>query len=217
MPTTTTTTTTTAPVGTTTETVTVTAPDEGVPPPAEAKAAEAAAGPVPESPGDPVDVKGKVAIVTGASRGIGAACAVHLGKAGVKVVLAARSMGVLEEVKATIEAAGGEATIVKCDVAIASDVAATFKHAIDTYGGVDFVYANAGFEGDTSVDIASIADDEMQKVININVMGYLYTLKYAVKAFRERGAGCIVFTSSIASIIPRHMAMAGGIIQNFIP
>ena len=46
---------------------------------------------------------------------------------------------------------------------------------------------------------------------------YLYTLKYAVKAFRERGAGAIAFTSSIASIIPRHMAMTGGILRNFIP
>jgi hypothetical protein len=46
---------------------------------------------------------------------------------------------------------------------------------------------------------------------------YLYTLKYAVKAFRERGSGAIAFTSSIASIIPRHMAMTGGVIQNFIP
>ena len=169
--TTTTTTTTTSAGSTTTETVTTTtSPDEGVPP-------AATAGPVPDSPGDPVDVKGKVAIVTGASRGIGAASALHLGTNGLKVVLAARSVSALEEVKAAIEAAGGEASCVKCDVTVASEVAAMFQHAKDTYGGVDFVYANAGYEGNTSVDITEIEDDEMFNVININTMGYVRLCK----------------------------------------
>ena len=163
---------------TTTETVTVTtSPDEGVPP-------AATAATVPDSPGDTVDVKGKVAIVTGASRGIGAASALHLGTNGLKVVLAARSVSALEEVKAAIEAAGGEASCVKCDVTVASEVAAMFQHAKDTYGGVDFVYANAGYEGDTSVDITEIEDDEMFNVININTMGYVRLCQSSVHCSR---------------------------------
>ena len=81
--------------------------------------------------------------------------------------------------------------------------------------------ANAGYEGDTSIDIAAIPDEEIQKIININIMGYLYTLKYAVPAFRARGGGAIAFTSSVGAIVPRHMALAdeagGGMIKKIIP
>ena len=186
---------------------------EGVPPTAPAA--------IPDSPGAPVDVKDKVAIVTGSSRGIGAATALVLGKAGIKVVLAARSVGALEGVKAEIEAAGGTASVIKCDVTVASEVAAVFEHATKIFGGVDFVYANAGYEGNTTQDIANTADEEIFNVININIMGYMYTLKYAVKAFRARGGGAIAFTSSVGAILPRHMAVGdeagGGLIKKVIP
>jgi hypothetical protein len=75
------------------------------------------------------------------SRGIGAATALHLAAAGIKVVLAARSMDALESVKAKIEAAGGAASVIKCDVTDPKQVAAVFEHATSTYGGVDFVCA----------------------------------------------------------------------------
>ena len=92
---------------------------------------------------DVVELAGKVAVITGASRGIGEATAINLAKAGVKVVLAARTLKGLEGVKAAIDADGGTASVVTCDVTKAADVRATFEHAIATYGGVDFVFANA--------------------------------------------------------------------------
>jgi len=64
--------------------------------------------------------------------------------------------------------------------------------------------AGTRYEGDLA-DITEIDDDEMFKIVNINVMGYLYTMKYAFIAFKERGGGAIIFTSSIASIVPLQM------------
>ena len=93
-----------------------------------------------------VELSGKVAVVTGASRGIGEATSHVLAERGVKVVLASRSTKALEGVKAAIEAKGGTATVAKCDVTKAADVKATFEHAKTTYGGVDFVFANAGYK-----------------------------------------------------------------------
>jgi len=73
-------------------------------------------------------------------------------------------------------------------------------------------------EGNTEVDISELDDAEMFKIININIMGYLYTLKHAVKAFRARGGGAIAFTSSVGAIIPRHMAVGDeGMIKKIIP
>jgi len=131
------------------------------------------------------------------------------------VVLAARSVDKLNALKAEIEAAGGTAIVAKCDVTVPSEVRGAFELAKATWGGVDFVYANAGYEGDL-VDITEIDDDEMFKIVNINVMGYLYTMKYAFIAFKERGGGAIVFTSSIASIVPLQMTQVP-IMKTMVP
>jgi NAD(P)-dependent dehydrogenase (short-subunit alcohol dehydrogenase family) len=157
--------------------------------------------------GEQMDVAGKVALVTGASRGIGEATARVLGAAGIKVVLAARSVDKLEAVQAAIEAGGGTASATKCDVTNAAEVKAAFNFATETYGGVDFVFANAGWEG-TGTVMEDTEDDEIKQVVDINILGYLYTMKYAIKAFKARGAGAMIFVSSVGAIIPRHMNVA---------
>lgn len=164
-----------------------------------------------------IDVKGKVVVVTGASRGIGEATARVLGAAGMKVVLAARSVDKLENVKSAIVSAGGEASAIKCDVSVASEVKAMIDFASDTYGGVDFVFANAGWEGYGKV-LEETPDDEIEKVIDINILGYLYTMKYAIKAFKARGGGAIIFVSSVGAIIPRHMFLGDeGAMRTVVP
>ena len=164
-----------------------------------------------------MDVKGKVVIVTGASRGIGEATARVLGKAGMKVVLAARSTGKLAQVKNAIEGEGGTAAHVKCDVSKAADVKAMFEFATKTFGGVDFVFANAGWEG-TGKPLEETPDEEIAQVIDININGYLYTMKYALKEFKARGGGAIIFVSSVGAILPRHMIEGDeGMVRTVVP
>jgi NAD(P)-dependent dehydrogenase (short-subunit alcohol dehydrogenase family) len=168
------------------------------------------------SAGDIIDVKGKVALVTGASRGIGAEVAKHLAENGIKVVITARSTGKLNEVKAEIEAAGGSAAAFKVDVTKPEEVKAAYEFATETYGGVDFVFANAGWEG-TGKPLEETPDDEILAVTNINIVGYMYAFKYGIPAMLARGGGSIIFTGSVAAIVPRHMAAAAPLIKTVLP
>lgn len=158
--------------------------------------------------GDVVDVKDKVAIITGASRGIGEATARHLGANGIKVVLAARGVDKCQAIADEIVKAGGVASAVKCDVKIEADIEAAFKHAADTYGGVDFVFANAGVEGDDMTEIDECDINGAKHIWDVNIMGVWCTLKHATKALKARGGGAFVATSSIAAIVPRDLMQA---------
>ena len=151
-----------------------------------------------------VDLAGKVALVTGASRGIGAECAKHLASRGMKVVLCARSMGALEAVVAEITAAGGTASAFHLDATVEVDHAAAFAFAKETYGPVYAAYANAGV---APVDIVmKQAEDltltEIQQVLVVNQMHATMVFVEAFKHFKENGGGVWLVTSSIAAGMP---------------
>ena len=147
------------------------------------------------------ELRGKAAIVTGASRGIGAAAARELAAAGVKVVLAARSAAQLEDVVAEIEAAGGEATAVACDVSRYPDVEGAVQTCLERYGKLDILVNNAGV-----VDpVARLADSDPEswgKAIDINVKGVYHGLRAAIPVMEKAGAGVIVNISSGAANNP---------------
>ena len=70
----------------------------------------------------------------------------------------------------------------------------------------------------TGKDLEETDDDEIEKVIDINILGYLYTMKYAFKAFKARGGGAIIFVSSVISILPRHMFLGDeGPMRTIVP
>ena len=98
----------------------------------------------------------KVALITGASSGIGRATAHAFAAKGASVVLAARRQEELDSLVAEIEAGGGKATAIKTDVSKANDVEQMVAHAIDTFGRLDYAVNNAGIEG----QIANIVDLE---------------------------------------------------------
>jgi NADP-dependent 3-hydroxy acid dehydrogenase YdfG len=96
-------------------------------------------------------VIGKVALITGGSRGIGEASARTLAKAGITVVLAARSEVEMKKIVSDVAALGGKAAYVVCDVAKESDLENAVSFCEKTFGGVDFIFANAGWEGPLNV------------------------------------------------------------------
>src|SRR5581483_4928365 len=96
-------------------------------------------------------LKGKTALVTGASQGIGRACAVALAAAGAKVALAARNEAKLNEVAAEIASAGGAAAVLALDIASEESIKACAKAAISHFGSIDILVNNAGITRDTLV------------------------------------------------------------------
>jgi len=142
-------------------------------------------------------LQGKVAIVTGASKGIGAAIAVALGAEGASVVVNyASSAEGAAEVVASIIRAGGKALAVQGDMAKADDVHRLFAAVKDTYGRLDILVNNAGvykFE-----PLEEISETEFHRQFNLNVLGPILAIQEAVKMFGEEG-GNIINMSSVAS------------------
>ncbi len=145
------------------------------------------------------DLSGQVALITGASRGIGEAAARSLSKYGAKVVLAARSVGDIERIAADIRDAGGEASAVACDVSSYEDVTGAVRHCVDTFGGIDILVNNAG----VIEPISRIEDSDPEawgKVIDINVKGVYYGIRAVVPLMLAKGSGTIVNISSGAAV-----------------
>jgi len=145
-------------------------------------------------------LQGKVAVITGASSGIGMVTAKQLAKKGMSVVLLARRAEKLDEVVKEIKTAGGEAVAKTCDVENPVSIEWGFEFAKEKYGGVDFVFVNAGVEGGLLKEaLVDQGDASLHTLFSINVIGAVETLKYAVKAFELRGGGTIAFSSSVVS------------------
>lgn len=146
-------------------------------------------------------LKNKVAIVTGASSGIGRATAQLLAARGASVVLAARRMQDLSDLADEIIAKGGSATAVQTDVSKSDDVQRMVTHAIDTYGRLDIAVNNAGTEGVLGA-ITDIADADWDRAIDTNLRGCFLCLKHEAKAMLEAGnGGSIVNIGSVNSFL----------------
>lgn len=146
-------------------------------------------------------LNGKVAIVTGASKGIGAAIATGLAAAGAAVVVNyASSRQGAERVVAAIKGAGGRAVSVQGDVAQAADVRGLFAAAKASFGGADILVNNAGvfrFE-----PIEAVTEAEFHRQFDINVLGIVLATQEAVRHFGPEG-GSIINISSVASFNPQ--------------
>ena len=146
-------------------------------------------------------MKDKVALVTGASSGIGRATAAAFAAKGAKVVLAARRQEELDSLVAEIESGGGKATAIKTDVSKAQDVERMVDHAIDTYGRLDYAVNNAGIEG-AIANIVDLAEDDWDSVLDINLKGNYLCLRYEARAMLAGGhGGAIVNVGSVNSFL----------------
>ena len=146
-------------------------------------------------------MNGKVALITGASSGIGRATAEAFAARGAKVVLAARREPELAALTSEIEARGGSATFVITDVAIAKDVERMVAHTMETFGRLDYAVNNAGIEG-RLVAIADLPEHEWDRVLDTNLKGVFLCLKCETRAMLAGGrGGAIVNVGSVKSFL----------------
>ena len=143
------------------------------------------------------DLTGKVAIVTGASSGLGVQFAKALINQGAKVALVARRVQRLEEVKADIEAMGGECDIFPCDVCDSKAVEQMVKKVCDRFGTIDILVNNAGVASDVAT--INMSDEEWQRVINPNLNGVFYVGREVAKVMVAKNYGKIINIGSIHS------------------
>jgi 3-oxoacyl-[acyl-carrier protein] reductase len=145
-----------------------------------------------------IDLSGQVALITGASQGIGAAIARRLADAGATVVLAARTGEAISRNAAAICAEGGRASAIVTDVSRYDDVAAAVAHCLDEYGRLDILVNNAGL----IEPIARLAESdpiEWGRVADINYKGVYHGLRAALPVMLARGSGIVVNISSGAA------------------
>ncbi len=146
------------------------------------------------------DFSGKVAIVTGAARGIGAAYAAALAEAGAAVVLADISEEAGQQAAADIRAGGGRAGFVRTDVSDPESAAAMAAFAADQFGGIDYLVNNAAIYGDMQLDLLLTVDwDYYKRFIGVNMHGALACIRACYRQMAGRGGGAIVNQSSTAA------------------
>jgi 3-oxoacyl-[acyl-carrier protein] reductase len=138
---------------------------------------------------------GQVAVVTGAGRGIGRAIALALGRSGAAVVCAARTRSEIEEVAGRIEAEGGRALAVPCDVTVRDRVDALFERAAAHFGGVDLTVLNAGGLLSRG-SVCEAEPDAWVATIELNLLSAYYGARAAVPYLRARGGGKILTVGS---------------------
>ncbi|TFI54555.1 SDR family oxidoreductase [Mastigocladus laminosus UU774] len=158
---------------------------------------------------------GKVALVTGASSGIGQATAIAFAHAGAKVVVASRRIVEGEETTRSIQEAGGEAIFVKTDVSKASEVETLVDKTLEVYGRLDYACNSAGIPA--AGPLMDVSEEDWDQVFNVNLKGTWLCLKYEIKAMLKQGGGAIVNIGSVGGVVgvagyASYSATKGGII-----
>ena len=153
----------------------------------------------PYAPAADRSMDGRVALVAGASKGIGAATAEAFAGAGAAVVLAARDAAALEKVAEQIRDRGGRATAVRTDVSDAGSVRHLVEATLDRYGRLDAAFNNAT-DGPLPAPLAEIDPAEFDRGIATNVRGTFLGMKYQIAAMLRTGGGTIVNMASLAGI-----------------
>ncbi|KZS46435.1 3-ketoacyl-ACP reductase [Paenibacillus glucanolyticus] len=159
---------------------------------------------------------GKVAIVTGASRGIGREIAIALAENGAKVVINyANSPAKAEEVVSSIKLRGGEAVAIQADISQVAEIEMLFRQTLEVYGGMDILVNNAGIM--TTKPIASMTEEDFDKQFAINVKGTYFAIQQAFQHMNS-GGRIINFSTSVAGqMFPSYSVYAGtkGAVEQF--
>ena len=149
--------------------------------------------------------KGKVAVVTGSSFGIGRAAAILFAKRGASLVLADWVED--QDTLSSIGAFGGEAIFVKCDISNEEDVKSMVEKAVSRFGRLDYAFNNAGIEGHSALTHEA-ATEHFDKTVGVNLRGTWLCMKYEIAEMLKHGKGAIVNNASIAGLVGFQRAAA---------
>ncbi|MCA6924643.1 SDR family oxidoreductase [Pectobacterium versatile] len=141
-------------------------------------------------------LQNKIAVITGASSGIGAATALELSRHGVKIVAAALDQNGLDKIVDSIEAEGGQATGLVTDVTHMDDAVALVKYATNTFGSVDILINNAGLMLFSSW--SDVVWEDWNKMVDVNIKGYLNAIAAVLPVMLEKSDGQILNMASVA-------------------
>jgi NAD(P)-dependent dehydrogenase (short-subunit alcohol dehydrogenase family) len=162
---------------------------------------------------------GKIALITGAGTGIGAAIARRFADDGATVCVTGRKLEQIESVAAGIRAAGGNALARLLDVRSSEHYEAVFDELMETYGRIDIVVANAARAGAQAYIglLVSVSDEEWNDIIAINLTGVFYAARSAAKRMIPQGSGSIITIGSVNSFrpegdVPAYAASKGGVL-----
>lgn len=150
------------------------------------------------------DLDGKIALVTGASRGIGAAAAGILAAHGAHVILSSRKEGACDEVAEAIRANGGKASALACHIGEMDDITAAFESIEKTHGRLDILVNNAA----TNPYLGPIVDTDpgaFQKTVDVNIRGYFFMCALGAKLMAKNCGGSIINVASVNGAIPAAM------------
>ncbi|KAI3894408.1 hypothetical protein MKX03_016914 [Papaver bracteatum] len=144
---------------------------------------------------------GKVAIITGGASGIGESTARLFVRHGAKVVIADIQDDLGQSVCKDVDPAGQTISYIHCDVTKEADVENLVRSTMENYGKLDIMYNNAGISGELGSSIADTNFEDFKRVLDVNVLGSFLGAKHAARVMIPAKKGCILFTSSVASII----------------
>ena len=152
------------------------------------------------------NMEGKVAVITGASSGLGEATARHLANQGARVFLGARCTDRLQTIVADIQRGGGQAAAKQVDVTRRAEVDAFIHAAIEKFGRMDVLVNNAGLMALAPIDRTLV--DEWDRMVDINIKGVLYGIAAALPVFARQKGGHII---NIASVAGHKVSMGGAV------
>jgi NAD(P)-dependent dehydrogenase (short-subunit alcohol dehydrogenase family) len=147
----------------------------------------------------PFDLAGKVAIVTGSSRGIGRASAETMARLGARLVISSRKAEACEAVARDISQRGGEAAVIPCNIARKAEVEALVAGTLRLYGRIDILVCNAAVNP-VYGPLGELSDEAFDKVMGTNVRSNMWLCNLVIPGMAERGGGAIVIVSSIAGL-----------------
>jgi 3-oxoacyl-[acyl-carrier protein] reductase len=141
------------------------------------------------------NLKGKVALVTGAGQGIGEGIARCFAKAGASVLIATRTAANGQQVADSIVKEGGIASLLRTDIGKHEEANRAVAHAVDTYGHLDIVVHNAAVY--PVIPIEQLSDEDLDRTLSVNLKAGFWLIQAALPHLRKRGGGRILFTSSV--------------------
>ena len=156
---------------------------------------------------DPFRLDGKVAIITGSSRGIGRSIAETMARLGAKVVVSSRKAEPCQEVAAAIKAEGGDAMVIPCNIGRKDEVEALVAKTKAAWGQIDILVCNAAVNPAYG-PMGDLTDEAFDKIMGSNVKSNLWLCNLVMPGMAERGGGAVVIISSIAGL--RASPMLGG-------